>query len=271
MRKIKVTAVSYLNTKPLLFGIVKSAIAGRIDLQLDIPSVCADKLQNGQADLGLVPVAVLPKLSAPHIISDYCIGSEGAVKTVCIFGDCPIEEMEAIYLDFHSRTSVALTKVLLREHWQLSPRLIPAQRGYEEKISGKTGGLVIGDRAIGLEDRHPYVYDLGEAWEGFTGLPFVFAAWVSNRPLDPEFLQAFNAAMAQGIAEIPQLMYILPTPGHHFDLNTYFTRHISYDLDDAKRKALQIFLSKISPELPESLRLSLAVGEVGGVGGVGGS
>jgi chorismate dehydratase len=259
MTKIKVTAVSYLNTKPLLYGILKSPIAQEIDLQLDIPSVCADKLQRGQADLGLVPVAVLPRLSSPQIVSDFCIGAEGAVKTVCIYGERPIEEMEAVYLDFHSRTSVALTKILLREHWRLTPRLIPAQRGYEQKIGGAAGGLIIGDRTIGMAHRFPFVYDLGQEWERFTGLPFVFAAWVSNRSLDPAFLASFNAAMAQGIAEIPQLMYLLPVPEDDFDLQTYFTQYISYDLNDEKRKALLLFLNMLKVPIPESLRASLLI------------
>lgn len=257
MTKIKVTAVSYLNTKPLLYGIVKSPVAQQIDLQLDIPSVCADRLQSGEADLGLVPVAVLPKLSAPRIISDFCIGSEGAVKTVCIFGECPIEEMDAVYLDFHSRTSVELTKILLREHWQLSPKLIPAKKGYEHHIKGKTGGLIIGDRAIEMGEKYPFFYDLGKEWQSFTGLPFVFAAWVSTKPLDPMFIQAFNTAMAQGIADIPQLMYLLPAPVSNFDLETYFTRHISYELNEDKRQALSLFLKKISKKLPVSLEESL--------------
>ncbi len=257
MSKLKVTAVSYLNTKPLLYGIFKSPVARQIDLQLDIPSVCADKLQAGAADLGLVPVAVLPQLSSPQIISDFCIGSTGAVKTVALFSERPIEEIKAVYLDFHSRTSVELTKILFREHWNLNPAFLSAGPGYERLIKDDTAGLVIGDRVIGLERQFPYVYDLGEEWLTFSGLPFVFAAWVSNRPLEPDFIKAFNAAMAQGVAEIPQLMYLLPSPSSNFDLKTYFTRYISYELNAGKRKALALFLQKLNTRLPESLKDSL--------------
>ncbi len=163
MSAIKITAVSYLNTKPLLYGLLKSDLAADIELQLDIPSVCAQKLLSGQADLGLVPVAVLPELISPRIVSDYCIGADGTVRTVCIFSERPLEQVERLYLDFHSRTSVELTKILLAEYWMLSPELVPAQEGYEALISGTTAGLVIGDRAIGLEQKFSYVYDLGEA------------------------------------------------------------------------------------------------------------
>ncbi|PSR13422.1 MAG: ABC transporter substrate-binding protein [Bacteroidetes bacterium] len=245
MDKIRITAVSYLNTKPLLYGLLTSPLAEYIDLALDIPSECARKLRDGEVDLALTPVAVLPELPSWHLVSDYCIGAEGAVKTVNIYGEVPLSEMDAIYLDHHSRTSVALTQVLLRDFWHLQPRLLPAQEGYLDQIKGRTGGVVIGDRTIALEGRYPYVYDLSEAWESFTGLPFVFAAWVSTRPLDPAFTTAFNQAMANGIAAIPKLKLLLPSPPN-FDLETYFTQFISYHLDDPKRRALDLFLQYLA-------------------------
>lgn len=253
MRKLKVTAVSYLNTKPLLYGLLHSPVARQIDLKLDIPSVCAQRLKDGDAGLGLVPVAVIPELDTPHLVSDYCIGTVGAVKTVAIYSERPLEEVEKLYLDHHSRTSVELTKLLLKDYWKASPKLIPAADGYIDTLGGARAGLVIGDRTIGLEERFPYVYDLGEAWLQHTGLPFVFAAWVSNEPLAPDFVKDFNEAMRQGIAHIPELMYLLPSPHPRFDLEEYFTRHISYGLDEEKRKALARFLEAVSPSVPASL------------------
>ncbi|MCB0634662.1 MAG: menaquinone biosynthesis protein [Saprospiraceae bacterium] len=248
MSKIKITAVSYLNTKPLLYGLLQHPVAEQIDLSLDIPSVCAKKLQSGEADLGLVPIAVLPEIPEAVIISDYCIGTNRSVKTVGIYADRPIEELTDIYLDHHSRTSVALTKVLLRDHWHLSPNLIPATDGYIQKIGGTVGGVVIGDRTIGLEERFNFFYDLGEAWYDFQHLPFVFAAWVSNRPIDPAFLKMFNEALGNGVRAIPQLMYLLTTPQPSFDLEKYFTRNINYELDAPKKQALEIFLGMLARE-----------------------
>ncbi len=256
-KKYTLTAVSYLNTKPLLYGIFKSPIAEKIELQLNMPSVCATKLRDGEADIGLVPVAVIPELETPHIISDYCIGTLGAVKTVCLYGERPMNEWDRLYMDYQSRTSVALTKLLLRDFWHLKPELLPAHPGYEAQMHGNTGGLVIGDRTIGLEKRYPFVYDLGEAWMKHTGLPFVFAAWVSNRPLEADFISQFNLALQRGVAEIPQLIYLMPTPQADFDLQTYFTENISYRLDDDKRRALSIFLSRISDKRQPTLTRSL--------------
>jgi chorismate dehydratase len=247
MKKIKVTAVSYLNTKPLLYGLFKSKLAPMLDLKLDIPAVCAARLRDGDAQLGLVPVAILPELQKPRIISDFCIGANGAVQTVSIYSRVPLEQVERIYLDYHSRTSVELTRILLREYWQLSPELVPADTGYETRIQGKDAGLIIGDRAIAMAGDYPYDYDLAEAWLDHTGLPFVFAAWVSTRPLDPEFLHEFNEALKMGIAAIPELIYLLPTPASGFDLEKYYTRHISYALDEPKKQALNLFLNKIAP------------------------
>ena len=249
MNKIKVTAVSYLNTKPLLYGILKNKIAEQIDLQLDIPSVCAEKLNSGEADLGLIPVAAIAELNHAEIVSDFCIGATGAVKTVCIFSESPIESIEEIYLDYHSRTSVELTKLLLKDYWKLSPKLLPAQPGFETQIKNKTAALIIGDRAIGLEKEYPYTYDLGEIWQKHTGLPFVFAAWVSTKPLPPLFIKQFNQAMQQGVSEIPQFMFLLPSPPDDFDLEAYFTDNISYELDEAKKEGLALFLKLIKKEV----------------------
>lgn len=257
MSKLKVTAVSYLNTKPFLYGLLNHPIQEQIEISLDIPSVCADKLKSGEADLGLVPVAVIPRLKTPHILSDYCIGTVGEVKTVCIFSDTPIENIEELFLDYHSRTSVQLAKILLAEHWHISPKISPASPGFEKQLKKGQAAVVIGDRTIELFDHYKYHYDLGQAWMDHTGLPFVFAAWVSNKPMSSEFIHQFNEALKSGLDHIPKLIYLLPTPNHGFDLNKYFNQYISYTFDDQKRKALARFLKTINSKLQPTLSQSL--------------
>ena len=141
---LKISAVSYLNTVPFIHGLKQSELIHSISLQLDYPSICADKLINGIVDLALVPVAVIPKLLQAHIISDYCIGANGAVDTVCLYSDLPITEIESIALDYQSRTSVALLKILLKEYWELKPEPIKADVGFEDNIKGNHAALVIG-------------------------------------------------------------------------------------------------------------------------------
>ncbi len=253
--KYQVSAVSYLNTKPFLYGLLNSPVAADIELTLDHPADCARKLKAGQADLGLVPVAILPELHAPSLVSNYCIGTEGTVRTVCLFSEVPLTSLERIHLDYQSRTSVALLRILLREFWHHQPDLIPAGPGFENEVQGNSGALVIGDRAIGLEHRYRYVYDLGEAWRAFTGLPFVFAAWVANRKLPDTFLAAFDDALRHGLDHIPQLMLLLPSPAPSFDLREYFTQNIRYVLDDAKRHGLSRFLRYLQPRTSGADRL----------------
>ena len=255
---LKATAVSYLNTKPFLYGLAKTGLLDELDLSLNIPATCARKLQQGEVTLGLVPVAVLPEIPQARIISDYCIGTVGAVKTVCLYSDVPLDRVSHLYLDHHSRTSVALTKLLLRDYWKVAPELVQARDGYIDGLGGTTAGLVIGDRCIGLADRFAYEYDLGEAWEAHTGLPFVFAAWVSTIELPAEFIERFNAALATGLVAIPELLYILPTPKAGFDLAAYFNENISYELDAPKKRALSLFLRQLDQSGAAVRNLELA-------------
>ena len=245
MEPIKVTAVSYLNTKPFLYGLLQEGLTDHLDIQLDIPSVCAARLQNGDARMGLVPVAILPQLPEARIITDYCIGTEGAVKTVGIFSEQPIEQLTHLYLDYHSRTSVQLTKVLLREYWQCSPKLLPARPGFEARIRGTVGALIIGDRTMGLEQQFPYFYDLGVAWRDHTGLPFVFAAWVAIGSLPLGLESRLNRAFNKGINKVDDLALLLQSPSEDFSLSDYYKRYISYRLDAEKRRGLDLFLEKI--------------------------
>lgn len=259
MLKPKAVAVNYLNTKPLLYGMVKSGFMDKIDLQLDIPSTCAQKLQNGEVDFGLVPAAIIPSLKSPYIISDFCIGTVGKVATVSIYSDVPLEKVERIYLDFHSRTSVQLTKILLKNFWKYSVEFIDATPGYIKKISGTTAGLIIGDRTIQHGKKFKYEYDLGEAWMEYTGLPFSFANWVSTKPLSKSFIESFNAALKSGIDAIPDLLYIIPPPANGFDLKQYYLENISYDFDASKKKALRRFLKEMEVVIQPSVEMSLCV------------
>ena len=240
---IQVAAVSYINTKPLLFGFRDHPILNKMKLLEDFPSKIAQMLIDQKIDLGLVPVAILPQLNTYHIIGDYCIGAEGPVASVCLFSDVPIHQIRQVYLDYQSRTSVALLKILLHDFWKVDPVLIPTQGDYEQLIRGNDAGLVIGDRALRQRRLSPYIYDLAEAWTEFTGLPFVFAAWISNHPLSPDFIKQFNDACRIGLENIGLVIEENPFTG--FDLHQYFTRHISYALTMNKRKGLEKFLGML--------------------------
>ncbi len=243
-RKIRVGAVSYLNTKPLIYGFEQGMMADKVELLNDYPSKVAARLLFDEIDIGLVPVAIIPSLPQYHIVSDYCIGSDGEVASVCLFSDAPLDKIKTILLDYQSKTSVALLQLLLKEHWNISPTLVAATEDYEKNISGTTAGLVIGDRAFKQRLQSKYIYDLGTAWKEMTGLPFVFAAWVSNKPFDAAFKNEFNKANAFGLNNLD--VVIKATPYELYDLGKYYTKNISYLLDEKKEKGLRSFLDYIS-------------------------
>jgi chorismate dehydratase len=243
-RKIRVAAVSYLNTKPLIYGFAGSELMEEMELLQDYPARVAQQLMDGTVDVALVPVAVIPLINNASIISDYCIGASQPVASVCLFSDVPLEQIESIYLDYQSRTSVALLQLLLREKWAYNPVLIPAEPGFEEKITGTRAGLVIGDRAFEQLKRSAYVYDLAEQWQEWTGLPFVFAAWVANKPLPEAFQTAFNEATGKGLQHLEEI--IRDANYTTYDLHRYYTQNIDYLLDEPKRNGLNLFLEKIA-------------------------
>lgn len=244
MTKIRVAAVNYLNTKPLLYGIKKSVFFNDIELVEAFPARVAEMLLDGSVDVGLIPVATIPKFRERHIITDYCIGCDGAVASVCIFSDVPIAQVKKVYLDYQSRTSVELAKILLRDYWKSNATIINATgEDFRTSIKGTTAGLVIGDRAFEQRLRSKYVYDLGEAWKRHTGLPFVFAAWVSNKKLPQQFIESFNAANSMGFNNLDEI--IQENVNALFDLKEYYTNCVNYMFTPKNKKGLELFLGKV--------------------------
>lgn len=246
-RKIKAGAVSYLNTKPLIYGIENGMMAEELDLIIDYPSKIAEQLLEGEIDLGLVPVAILPQMKEFHIVSDYCIGCEGDVASVCLFSEVPLSEIKTVLLDYQSRTSVALLKILMKDFWKMEVQFENTTGNYQEKIKGNVAGLVIGDRALEQRKHSKYIYDLGGEWQQFTGLPFVFAAWVSNQKLSEEFISNFNRANEFGLNRIEEVVKTYDCLD--FSLTSYYEDFINFGLNDSKRQGLNLFLSMLREKL----------------------
>lgn len=243
MSLIRISAVSYLNSKPFIYGLEQSALIKDIQLSLDTPATCAEKLLTNKVDIGLVPVAILPKLDRYYIISDYCIGAIGPVSSVKLYSQTPLKDIECIWLDHQSRTSVALTRILAKKYWHIEPKWLNGEEGYEQKISGKTAGVVIGDRSFVLNQKFEYQYDLSEEWYKFTKLPFVFACWVTTKELSPAFNAAFNAALKMGVGSTGLLSKEINKTGKYkTDVYEYLHKYLSYELDAEKRKGLDLFL-----------------------------
>jgi len=239
MDKVRISAVSYTNTLPFIYGLEHSDVLRDIDLELDVPSECARKLIEDRADLGIVPVAALLDIPAPEVISDFCLGASGAVDSVFIFSEKPIESIDTLRIDAQSRTSNGLARVLLHHYWKREVTVV-AQGPADAYVE-------IGDRTFGKKGDHPYVYDLSLCWQAYTGLPFAFAVWAANKTLPATFVRKFNEGLAYGIdhreAVISQL-----TPRLDFDYRTYLMENIDYRYDEGKKKAVALFL-KLLKEL----------------------
>ncbi len=249
LNKIRVGVVNYLNTKPMMYGLERMPVREKMELIPDYPSNGARDLVEGRIDLGLIPVAVIPSLKEHHIVGEHCIGTEGEIATVALFSEVPMEQIEKVYLDYQSRTSVELCRFLMRESWGIDPVIENAKgEEFRKEIRGTTAGLVIGDRAFEQRMVSTFIYDLGSEWKAITGLPFVFAAWVSNKPLEKTFTREFNEALAMGLSHIDEIVEELNFP--LFDLRKYYNLHLSYPLDERKRKGMELFL-KIVQERKE--------------------
>ena len=239
---IRVSAISYLNSLPFAWCLENSALIDEIELSYDIPSQCAEKLLTDKADIGLIPIVETLRMPEHYIISDLCIGACETIRTVVLTSDAPLDEISTVYLDSHSRTSVALVKILAKHFWKISPHWI----NFTDDIiayprDGSSAAVIIGDKAFAIES--PYTYDLAAEWRKFSGLSFVFACWVANKPVDKDFINRFNdafAVMADNMSAIAE--YYRHKAPLGVDLLDYWTKNISYSLTEEKRKGLECFL-----------------------------
>jgi len=245
MNKIKISAVSYLNTYPFLYGIYSNKnLLDVIELTTDYPSICANKLLNNEVDIGLVPVAIIPQISNSKIITNFCISSNTFVKSVLLLSEKPLTEIKNIYLDYQSKTSITLIKILAKFFWNISPNWIEAKEGFENNISGENAAVVIGDRALNLLDKYKFVYDLSYEWYKNTNLPFVFAVWLSNKNISDIFTTNLNYALQHGVNNINNVISFFSDKikNINFDAKKYLTENINFYLDDKKKDAINLFL-----------------------------
>ena len=241
---VKVSCVSYLNSKPFIFGLQNSEIKKEIDLQLDTPADCARKLEEDLADIGLVPITAFAEMDEFHIISDYCIGADGEVGSVLLASDVPLHQIQHILLDYQSRTSIILAQVLAEKFWKISPQFHETHINYETVIGGTTAGVIIGDRTFALKSKFKYIFDLAHEWKLFTNLPFVFACWVANKDIDRRFVKRFNEALRYGLMNSETVVSeFKKETGADFNVKDYLENKISYAFDERKKFAMELFLT----------------------------
>ncbi|HLN21956.1 MAG TPA: menaquinone biosynthesis protein [Bacteroidales bacterium] len=249
MEKIRISAVKYANTYPFIYGFAESGFSSKAVIETDHPSECASKLISGKADIGLIPVGALPFLYESHIISSYCIGADGYVRTVELLSNTPFDDIKTIYLDYRSRTSVNLARVLAKNKWNRKFVWENTSTDFDfTNIRHGEATVLIGDQCFEYENSFSHKFDLAWEWKEFTGLPFVFACWTANRQLDDGFLADFNSALKLGIDNIDKVVENFGNAGviRGADLKKYLTENIDYEFNDEKKKALNVFLELMS-------------------------
>jgi chorismate dehydratase len=205
MSPLRLGAVSYLNTKPLVYGL--DAQGDRFTIRFDVPSLCATLLHEGRVDLGLIP-AIEYLRDDYAIVPDVSIASDGEVASVAIFTRVPIGQVKTLALDTSSRTSVALTRVMCAKRWQIEPEFVAAEPDVTGMLTRADAALVIGDIALEIDPVALGVtkIDLGLEWLALTGLPFVYAMW-TGRPgvASKEQCRALQDARDSGVANLAEI------------------------------------------------------------------
>jgi chorismate dehydratase len=244
--KIRISAVKYANTYPFIYGLSATGFDKKVDLTTDHPAQCAEKLINGEADIGLIPVAAFPQLKEYHVITDFCLGAYGNVRTVMLLSNCPFSELDTINLDYRSKSSVTLARILALKFWRKEFRwkATSAENDFRS-IPCNEGIVLIGDQCFEYEKNFDYRIDLAGEWFRFTGLPFAFACWTSNKELEKGFLSEFNEALAHGVSNIDKVVEQYGSTGviRGRDLYTYLTGNMDFILNDDKKQAIELFLS----------------------------
>ncbi len=243
--RLRVAAVGYLNARPLIEGLDREPASSRVTLECGSPSEVARRVAEDEADVALMPVAAAASIGDLRLVRGCAIGARGAVRSVVIVAERPIETLDELAVDLSSRTSIVLARLLLRARGVREPRLVGSTpREAIASISGSRGALVIGDPALEIEGRYPHVLDLGRAWREHSGLPFVFAAWCGRAgalTLDEERLleEARRAGLERrdALADAHAARSGLPAAS----LRDYLRDSISYDLGDDERRGLERF------------------------------
>ncbi|MBM3420388.1 MAG: menaquinone biosynthesis protein [Bacteroidetes bacterium] len=245
MKKIRVSTVKYANSIPLNWGLLNGPVAPLVDIDFDHPTGIAAKIAGGKADIGLLPVAAIPQLEKYHITGDYCIGTRGSVRTVMFLSNSKIEDVGMVWLDHRSVTSVSLAMVLAKYHWKREFKWHqPDETFIYDSIGPGEAVVMIGDQCFGMENRFRYGYDLGHEWNLFTGLPFVFAAWVATIHPGREFIGDFNRSLEKGLKNIRQAVREMNKGGSLPDeeIVGYLSTNIDYEFDEPKKRAMELFL-----------------------------
>ena len=272
MSRLRVSAISYLNTAPLMWnfehGSRREEFRRRFEIEYTIPSRCAQLLADGSADIGIIPVAAYTTIPGLRILSDVAIASKHAVRSILLVSNRPIDQIRTVALDSSSRSSAALIQVLCAKFWNLDVGFAPADPELERMLTRHDAALLIGDPALQVDRSRYLTWDLAEEWRAFTGKPFVFAFWAIRNGASPErelagIGEAFSTSRDEGLRNIPELAaeWADKLKLSQEQIIEYLSENIHYRLDDENIAGMQLFFRyaaelNILPAAPELLLAS---------------
>ncbi len=251
MRRLRISAISYLNTAPLMWDFEHGEAGRDFDISYTLPSNCARSLANGTADIGIIPAAAYAEIPGLLILPEVAIASRRAVRSILLVGKVPISQVRSVALDTSSMTSVALTKILF-EKWLGGARTYTAMTPeIDQMLAAHDAGLLIGDPALKIDRRRYHTLDLAEEWIRHTGKPFVFAFWAvrqdalreASPSLDlPAVFQNSrdHGLEASGLKQIAREWATRLGIGET-DVRDYLTQNIHYQLDAGCLEGLRLF------------------------------
>jgi chorismate dehydratase len=251
MRRLRISAISYLNTAPLMWDFEHGEPGRQFDISYTLPSACARALKEGTADIGIIPAAAYVQIPGLLVLPDVAIASRRAVRSILLVSRVEIERVRTVALDTSSMTSVALTKVLFEKWWGGGQTFTPMEPDVEKMLSEHDAALLIGDPALQIDRARYQALDLAEEWIRFTGKPFVFAFWAvrgaAPAEADPwlDLAAIFRQSRDHGLepSSIDQIATLwAPRLGiSQTEVRAYLTENIHYQLDAGCLEGLRLF------------------------------
>jgi chorismate dehydratase len=251
MTRLRISAISYLNTAPLMWDFVHGSAGKDFDISYTVPSRCAAQLAEGSADIGIIPAAAYATISDLVIIPDVAIASRQAVRSILLVSKLPLEQIRIVALDTSSLTSVALLKVLFAKWWGAERTFTSLEPDVEKMLEHSDAGMVIGDPALAVDRSRYFTYDLAEEWVRLTGKPFVFAFWavrqaaLHNAEPSTDLAEVFQQSRDHGLNSQNRSQIArewAPRVGlSEVEVKKYLTENIHCYLDAPCLEGLQLF------------------------------
>ena len=245
---IRVSAVSFLNTAPLIWGLLHGPQQGSFDLRFELPSACADSLAAQTADIGLIPCIEAERQNL-EVVSSLGIAAEGPVRSILLVSKVPFRQITSVAMDQSSRTSVALTRIILAERYGIQePKTVVLPPDVDSMLQAADAALVIGDPALQYDlETSPYlVLDLAQEWYELTKLPMVFAVW-AGRPGNKkaEIEKTLEDSYQYGKNHLEEIIHKEGDPRGipRVLALQYFTRYLVYELENRHYQGMQQFLA----------------------------